>query len=110
VRIALDDFGSGYSSLEYLGRLPIDILKIDRALVEHVDDEPQRQEVLRAIGQIAHKLGVETIVEGIERVEQRDVLLGLGFCRAQGFLWSPAVPLAQALAARARADAHRGAA
>jgi diguanylate cyclase (GGDEF)-like protein/PAS domain S-box-containing protein len=110
VRIALDDFGSGYSSLEYLGRLPIDILKIDRALVEHVHDEPQRQEVLRAIGQIAHKLGVETIVEGIERVEQRDVLLALGFCRAQGFLWSPAVPLAEALAARPRADAHRGAA
>jgi EAL domain-containing protein (putative c-di-GMP-specific phosphodiesterase class I) len=110
VRIALDDFGSGYSSLEYLGRLPIDILKIDRALVEHVDDEPQRQEVLRAIGQIAHKLGVETIVEGIERVEQRDVLLSLGFCRAQGFLWSAAVPLAEALAARPRADAHLGAA
>jgi diguanylate cyclase (GGDEF)-like protein/PAS domain S-box-containing protein len=110
VRIALDDFGSGYSSLEYLGRLPIDILKIDRALVEHVDDEPQRQEVLRAIGQIAQKLGVETIVEGIERVEQRDVLLGLGFCRAQGFLWAPALPLAEALALRPRAGAHRGAA
>ena len=107
VRIALDDFGSGYSSLEYLGRLPIDILKIDRSLVEHVDDEPQRQEVLRAIGQIAQKLGVETIVEGIERVEQRDVLLGLGFCRAQGFLWSPAVSLADALSLRPRADAHR---
>jgi len=110
VRIALDDFGSGYSSLEYLGRLPIDILKIDRALVEHVDDEPQRQEVLRAIGQIAQKLGVETIVEGIERVEQRDVLLGLGFCRAQGFLWSPALPLAEALALRPLPDARRGAA
>jgi len=110
VRIALDDFGSGYSSLEYLGRLPIDILKIDRALVEHVDEEPQRQEVLRAIGQIAHKLGVETIVEGIEREQQRDVLLGLGFCRAQGFLWAPPLPLADALAARPRAGAHRDAA
>jgi EAL domain-containing protein (putative c-di-GMP-specific phosphodiesterase class I) len=110
VRIALDDFGSGYSSLEYLGRLPIDILKIDRALVEHVDEEPQRQEVLRAIGQIAHKLGVETIVEGIEREAQRDVLLGLGFCRAQGFLWSRPVPLTEALAAQPRAEAHQGAA
>ena len=53
---------------------------------------------------------METIVEGIERVEQRDVLLALGFCRAPGFLWSPAVPLAEALAARPRADAHLGAA
>ena len=110
VRIALDDFGSGYSSLEYLGRLPIDILKIDRALVEHVDDEPQRQEVLRAIGQIAHKLGVETIVEGIEREEQRSVLLGLGFRRAQGFLWAPALPLDEALAIGPHAVPRRGAA
>lgn len=97
VRIALDDFGSGYSSLEYLGRLPIDILKIDRSLVEHVHDEPQRQEVLRAIGHIASKLGVETIVEGIEREEQRDALLALGFRYAQGFLFARPAPLAEAL-------------
>jgi diguanylate cyclase (GGDEF)-like protein/PAS domain S-box-containing protein len=100
VRIALDDFGSGYSSLEYLGRLPIDVLKIDRSLVERVDVEPQRQEVLRAISNIAMKLGVETIVEGIEREEQRDALMGLGFCRAQGFLFAPPLPLAEALALR----------
>jgi len=97
VRIALDDFGSGYSSLEYLGRLPIDILKIDRSLVEHVDDEPQRREVLRAIAQIARKLGVGTIVEGVEREPQRDALLELGFRHAQGFLWARALPLVEAL-------------
>lgn len=97
VRIALDDFGSGYSSLEYLGRLPIDVLKIDRSLVERVDIEPQRQEVLRAIDHIATKLGLETIVEGIEREEQRAALLDLGFCRAQGYLFSPPIPLAEAL-------------
>jgi diguanylate cyclase (GGDEF)-like protein/PAS domain S-box-containing protein len=97
VRIALDDFGSGYSSLEYLGRLPIDVLKIDRSLVERVDVEPQRQEVLRAIGHIAAKLGVETIVEGIERQEQRAELLRLGFCRAQGYLFARPLPLGAAL-------------
>ena len=97
VRIGLDDFGSGYSSLEYLGRLPIDVLKIDRSLVERVDAEPQRQEVLRAIDHIATKLGLETIVEGIEREEQRAALLDLGFCRAQGYLFSPPIPLAEAL-------------
>ena len=110
VRIALDDFGSGYSSLEYLGRLPIDILKIDRSLVEHVHDEPQRREVLLAISHIAGKLGAQTIVEGIELEAQRVALLALGFRHAQGFLWSPAVPLAEALAARPRADGQRGAA
>ena len=99
VRIALDDFGSGYSSLEYLGRLPIDILKVDRSLIEHVHDEPQRQEVLRAISHIAEKLGLETIVEGVEHEAQRDALLELGFRHAQGFLFSAAVPLDDALAA-----------
>lgn len=96
VRIALDDFGSGYSSLEYLGRLPIDVLKIDRSLVERVHLEPQRREVLRAIGHIADRLGLETIVEGVEQEAQRQVLLELGFTRAQGFLFSPSVPSAVA--------------
>ncbi len=99
VRIALDDFGSGYNSLEYLGRLPIDILKIDMSLVERVHLEPQRQEVLRAIGHIAEKLGLEIIVEGVELEEQRLVLLELGFIKAQGYLFAPALSLTDALAA-----------
>jgi diguanylate cyclase (GGDEF)-like protein len=98
VHIALDDFGSGYSSLEYLGRLPIDILKIDRSLIEQVHVEPQRQEVLRAIGHIAEKLGLSTIVEGVEHDAQREALLELGFRHAQGFLFSRPVPLEEALA------------
>jgi len=98
VRIALDDFGSGYSSLEYLGRLPIDVLKIDRSLVEHVHEEPQRQEVMRAISHIAEKLDLETIVEGVEHEAQRLALLSLGFRRAQGFLFSHPVGLEDALA------------
>jgi diguanylate cyclase (GGDEF)-like protein/PAS domain S-box-containing protein len=98
VRIALDDFGSGYSSLEYLGRLPIDVLKIDRSLVARVDSEPQRQGVLRALRRVATDLGLDTIVEGVERPEQRLVLLELGFQHAQGFLFSRPVPLAEALA------------
>jgi diguanylate cyclase (GGDEF)-like protein/PAS domain S-box-containing protein len=98
VRIALDDFGSGYNSLEYLGRLPVDILKIDMSLVERVHLEPQRQEVLRAIGHIAEKLEMEIIVEGVEHEAQRAVLLNLGFVQAQGFLFAPALPLAEALA------------
>jgi diguanylate cyclase (GGDEF)-like protein/PAS domain S-box-containing protein len=93
VRIALDDFGSGYSSLEYLGRLPIDFLKIDRSLIEQVHVEPQRQEVLRAIAHIAEKLGLSTIVEGVEHDAQREALLELGFRHAQGFLFSRPVPL-----------------
>ena len=98
VSIALDDFGSGYSSLEYLGRLPVDILKIDRSLVERAHLEPQRQEVLKAILHIADRLGLETIVEGVEREAQRATLLDLGFRQAQGFLFAAAAPLGDALA------------
>jgi diguanylate cyclase (GGDEF)-like protein/PAS domain S-box-containing protein len=97
VRIALDDFGSGYSSLEYLGRLPIDVLKIDRSLVERIDHEPQRREVILAVEHIATKLGLQTIVEGIEREEQQATLLELGFCQAQGYLFAPPLPLEAAL-------------
>ncbi|HEX2221166.1 MAG TPA: GGDEF domain-containing phosphodiesterase, partial [Candidatus Limnocylindria bacterium] len=97
VRIALDDFGSGYSSLEYLGRLPIGVLKIDRSLVARIDVERQRQEVLRAVGNVANQLGLTTVVEGVEREEQRQVLLGLGFAKAQGYLFSPPAPLGDAL-------------
>jgi len=108
VRLALDDFGSGYSSLEYLGRLPVDVLKIDRSLVTRAHLEPQRREVLRAIAHIASKLGLDTIVEGVELEAQRVTLTKLGFHRAQGFLFAEPMPLAQALAApgdrRARAS------
>jgi diguanylate cyclase (GGDEF)-like protein/PAS domain S-box-containing protein len=99
VRLALDDFGSGYSSLEYLGRLPVDVLKIDRSLVTRAHLDHQRREVLRAIVHIATKLGLETIVEGVELEAQRVTLTDLGFRRAQGFLFAEPMPLHAALAA-----------
>jgi diguanylate cyclase (GGDEF)-like protein/PAS domain S-box-containing protein len=98
VGIALDDFGSGYSSLEYLGRLPINVLKIDRSLVERIHEETQREEVMRAIGHIAAKLSLDTIVEGVEQEAQRRILLTLGFRRAQGYLFARPMPLREALA------------
>ena len=104
VKIALDDFGSGFSSLEYLGRLPLDVLKIDRSLVMSAHHDDQRRRVLRAIGQLATDLGIATVVEGVERDDQRRALMELGFGRAQGFFFSPPVPLAQALS-RDEADA-----
>jgi EAL domain-containing protein (putative c-di-GMP-specific phosphodiesterase class I) len=108
VKLALDDFGSGYSSLEYLGRLPVDVLKIDRSLVTRAHLDHQRREVLRAIAHIATKLGLDTIVEGVELEAQRAALIELGFRRAQGFLFAEPMPIADALAAsggrRARAS------
>jgi EAL domain-containing protein (putative c-di-GMP-specific phosphodiesterase class I) len=108
VRLALDDFGSGYSSLEYLGRLPVDVLKIDRSLVTRAHLDHQRREVLRAIVHIATKLGLDTIVEGVELEAQRASLTELGFRQAQGFLFAEPMPLHAALAVafapRARAS------
>lgn len=97
VKLALDDFGSGYSSLEYLGRLPVDVLKIDRSLVERAHEDRQRQEVLRAVAHIASKLGLTTIVEGVELEAQRVTLLELGFRQAQGFLFAAPMPLPDAV-------------
>ena len=94
VRIAIDDFGTGYSSLARLRWLPIDILKIDRSFVELVDTDEQSASVLRAVLGLAAALDLEVVVEGVEREGQREVLVALGACTAQGYLFSPAVPAA----------------
>jgi EAL domain-containing protein (putative c-di-GMP-specific phosphodiesterase class I) len=92
LRIAIDDFGTGYSSLARLRWLPIDILKIDRSFVAQVDSDEQSTAVLRAVLALAAALDLEVVVEGVERAEQRDVLVGMGARAAQGYLFSPAVP------------------
>jgi EAL domain-containing protein (putative c-di-GMP-specific phosphodiesterase class I) len=92
LRIAIDDFGTGYSSLARLRWLPIDILKIDRSFVAQVDTDGQNAAVLRAVLALAAALDLEVVVEGVERPEQREVLVEMGARAAQGYLFSPAVP------------------
>jgi EAL domain-containing protein (putative c-di-GMP-specific phosphodiesterase class I) len=89
VRIAMDDFGTGYSSLSYLSRLPIDILKMDRAFLGgHVDDTG----IAAAIMAIGERLGLEVVAEGIERPDQIDSLQSLGFELGQGFFFGRPMP------------------
>ncbi len=84
VRMAIDDFGTGYSSLSYLDRLPIEIIKVDRSFVERVaSDEPSP--LARTVVQIGESLGLRTVVEGIETVEQLNALMALGVSVGQGF-------------------------
>ncbi len=86
VRIALDDFGTGYSSLGHLRRFPIDILKIDRSFVEHIDgDDDDERALVRSIVRLAHSVRLETVAEGIERPEQLVLLRALGVRFGQGF-------------------------
>ncbi len=89
VRIAMDDFGTGYSSLSYLSRLPVDILKMDRAFLSgQIDDNG----IAAAIMAIGERLGLEVVAEGIERPDQIESLQSLGFELGQGFLFGRPMP------------------
>jgi EAL domain-containing protein (putative c-di-GMP-specific phosphodiesterase class I) len=88
VRIALDDFGSGYSSLGYLQRFPFDKLKIDRSFVKPLGQSPNAVVIVQAIVALGRALGVSIVVEGVETEQQR-VLLRLAGCdEMQGFLFA----------------------
>ena len=92
VGLAIDDFGTGHSSLAYLKALPIDTLKIDRSFVRALPDDPFDQAILEAVVHMARRLGLEVVAEGVEDERQRAALLALGVKRAQGFLYSAALP------------------
>jgi diguanylate cyclase (GGDEF)-like protein len=88
VRIALDDFGEGYSSLGQLRELPIDILKIARPFIRQVAENSQDTAMVRGIIELARSLGLRLIAEGIEEPEQHSILLSLDCPMGQGFLFA----------------------
>jgi diguanylate cyclase (GGDEF)-like protein len=98
VTVALDDFGTGHSSLSLLQRLPLDTLKIDRSFVRDLVDDSRDRALVRAAITMATELGLSVTAEGVETEEQADILRSFGCERAQGFLYSPAVPEAEFLA------------
>jgi diguanylate cyclase (GGDEF)-like protein len=91
LRVSIDDFGTGQSSLSLLHRLPIDTLKIDRSFVADLPCRRETLEIVRAIISLGHNLGMGVVAEGVETTEQLEELRGLGCDFAQGFLFSPAV-------------------
>ncbi len=88
LRLAVDDFGTGYASLAQLEMLPLDTIKIDRSFVSAIDDGNARAHIVTGVLRLAHDLGLDTIAEGVETVEQRDQLVELGCPLAQGFYFS----------------------
>jgi diguanylate cyclase (GGDEF)-like protein len=88
MRIAIDDFGTGYSSLSYLARLPVDILKIDRSFVVALESGGPDEEIAGAIIDLARRLGLTTIGEGIETAAQLERLTALGCDLGQGYLFA----------------------
>jgi EAL domain-containing protein (putative c-di-GMP-specific phosphodiesterase class I) len=88
VRLAIDDFGMGYSSLSYLHRFPIDILKIDRSFVEQLGSIDEGAGLARAIITLGDTLGLEVVAEGIELEHQQRELIELGCVAGQGYYYS----------------------
>jgi len=96
LKIAIDDFGTGYSSLNYLRQLPIDILKVDRSFIADINTDCNSHEVVEMILQLAKKLSLRVVAEGIEDGLSEKELLGLGCDYGQGYHFSRPIPLLQA--------------
>jgi EAL domain-containing protein (putative c-di-GMP-specific phosphodiesterase class I) len=88
MRIVVDDFGVGYSSLSYLKNFPISIVKIDRGFVRDIASDAEDQAITRTICSLAVDLGMQTVAEGVETDEQLAMLRGYGCTYAQGFVFS----------------------
>lgn len=86
--IAVDDFGTGHSSLQHLVSFPIDVLKIDSSFVAEIDDKRSRQSIVAALISLARAAGMEVVAEGVEHSAQIDVLQQLGCNHGQGFYFS----------------------
>jgi EAL domain-containing protein (putative c-di-GMP-specific phosphodiesterase class I) len=93
ISLALDDFGSGYASLGRLRRLPFTTLKLDHSLIATLPGQARDYAILRAIRDLGRALGLRMVAEGVEQPEQRDMLAGLGFDEAQGYLFGGPVPV-----------------
>jgi len=93
--IAIDDFGTGYSSLSHLKKLPVDILKIDRSFIQSLSISSDDFAIVRAIITMAHSLGIQTVAEGVETIEQKNILIELGCDQFQGYYIGKPVPADQ---------------
>jgi EAL domain-containing protein (putative c-di-GMP-specific phosphodiesterase class I) len=90
VRVALDDFRTGYSSLSYLHRFPFDKIKIDRSFIHSLTEGDSSSAIVRAVVAIANEHKMITTAEGVETMQQKELLRGLGCAEMQGFLFSKA--------------------
>lgn len=95
--ILMDDFGSGFSSLNILKELPFDVIKIDLAFLEHLDGNNKAEKILKSVIQMARRLNMQIIAEGVETKQQEEFLVELGCNRAQGYLFARPMPFHEIL-------------
>ena len=99
VRLALDDFGTGYSSLGYLKKAPFDKIKIDQSFVRGATQPGSRNgAIIASISSLAYTLGMDTTAEGVETLDELELVRSLGCSHIQGYIFSKAVPFEKASA------------
>jgi EAL domain-containing protein (putative c-di-GMP-specific phosphodiesterase class I) len=92
VRIAVDDFGSGYASISHLKQLPVDVLKIDESFVHNVGKDDADDAIVCSTIELSHRLGITVVAEGVESEDVLERLRALGCDFAQGFCLAPPAP------------------
>jgi EAL domain-containing protein (putative c-di-GMP-specific phosphodiesterase class I) len=109
MQLCMDDFGTGYSSLSYLHRLPLDVLKIDRAFVVRLGQRGENTAIIRTIITLAQHFGLKVVAEGVETTQQLKLLRSLGCEFVQGYLFSRPLSAAEAteLLGQQRRDPNR---
>jgi EAL domain-containing protein (putative c-di-GMP-specific phosphodiesterase class I) len=92
VHLAIDDFGTGYSSLSYLRKFNIDKLKIDQSFIQDIQHQVADQSIVRTIIELGRNLELKVIAEGVEELEQQEILASMGCDEIQGFYFSHPLP------------------
>jgi EAL domain-containing protein (putative c-di-GMP-specific phosphodiesterase class I) len=98
IQLAVDDFGTGYSSLSYLRQLPVDIVKIDKAFIDRISDDPTDLALVGGIVKLAETLHLATVAEGVESAAQVGALHDVGCDLIQGFVYAKPEPADKVLA------------
>ncbi|REG81009.1 putative bifunctional diguanylate cyclase/phosphodiesterase [Marinomonas pollencensis] len=96
VHFSIDDFGTGYSSLRYLQHLPLDQLKIDQSFVRDISHDPNSHVIINTIVSMARHMNLSVLAEGVEYVEEKNILTGIGCTRFQGYYFSRPVDVQSA--------------
>lgn len=96
--LSVDDFGTGYASMSYLQRLPVQEVKIDQSFVRYAATSKRDREIIASLAQLAHRLDMVVVAEGVETVEMAEIVAQLGCDRAQGFLYAAPLPVEEFIA------------